>query len=126
MAHTVRALTEDDPELYVLALDAKNAYGTADRAQCLDELGKVAPDLLPCAQLFGCRESRYLFWDARGTCHVLRATGGVDQGDPLAPLLFASGLAPSLERLEAALQRLALGPFYLPGYTVCILYYEVS
>lgn len=95
MAHTVRALTEADPELTVLALDARNANCTASREACLEQLAAKAPDLLPCARLFTQRESHYFFWDGRGHCHELRTTNGVDQGDPLAPLLFACGLAPA-------------------------------
>ncbi len=91
----------------LLCLDAKNAYGTADRAACLDALGRVAPELLACAELFCRRTSQYLFWDGAGQCHRLRATSGVDQGDPLAPLLFACGLAPCLQALETDLQQLS-------------------
>ena len=58
VAHTARALTEDDPDLVILALDAKNAYGTASRADCLDALSREAPELLQFAQLFCCRTSR--------------------------------------------------------------------
>jgi len=108
LAHTVRALTEADPQLVLTALDAKNAYCTALREECLAELRRAAPDLLPCAELFCRRESRYYFWDGTGRCHTLRATNGVDQGDPLAPLLFACGLGPRLRELEEALQDAAL------------------
>jgi hypothetical protein len=104
LAHTVRALTEDNPDLVLLALDAKNAYGTASRADCLTALGLLAPELLPCAELFCRRSSQYFFWDNAGECHKLSATSGVDQGDPLAPLLFASGLARPLRLLEVKLQ----------------------
>ncbi len=107
LAHTVRALTEDDPQLVVTALDVRNAYCTASRAACLGALAETAPELLPCAELFCRRESQYLFWDGSGRCHTLRSTNGVDQGDPLAPLLFACGLAPRLQELEEALQERA-------------------
>ena len=107
LGHSVRALTENDPDLVLLCLDAANAYGTADRAACLDAVGRAAPELLAYAELFCRRTSRYLFWDGAGQCHELSATSGVDQGDPLAPVLFASGLAPCLEALEEDLRQLA-------------------
>ena len=66
LAHTVRALTEADPSLVLTALDARNAYCTASREACLTQLGLAAPELLPCAELFCRRESRYLFWDGAG------------------------------------------------------------
>ena len=84
LAHTVRALTEADPHL-----------------------AAAAPEVARCAQLFSARTSQYLFWDGGGRCHTLRATDGVDQGDPLAPLLFACGLAPHLRALETELRALA-------------------
>ena len=103
LAHTTRACCEADPELVLTALDAKNAYCSANRADCLNELEALAPDLAAFARLFSQRRSRYFFWDATGTVHRLTATDGVDQGDPLAPLLFACGLKPRLRRLEEAL-----------------------
>ena len=42
-----------------------------------------------------------------GGCQELTSTSGVDQGDPLAPLLFACGLAPRLAALEKKLRQLA-------------------
>ena len=107
LAHTVRALTEADPDLVVCALDATNAYCTASRRACLEELAATAPEVARCARLFSARASQYFFWDSGGRCHTLHATDGVDQGDPLAPLLFACGVAPCLRALETELRALA-------------------
>jgi len=122
LAHTVRALTEADPQLVLTALDARNAYCTARREACLAELEAAVPELLPCAELFCRRESRYYFWDGAGQCHTLRATSGVDQGDPLAPLLFACGLGPRLADFEETLKHraAALG---LPRESVWVFAY---
>ena len=103
----VRALTEADPDLVVCALDATNAYCTATRRACLEELEATAPEVARCARLFSARASQYLFWDEGGRCHTLQTTNGVDQGDPLAPLLFACGIAPRLRELEAELREQA-------------------
>ena len=78
LSHSVRALTEADPDLVLLCLDAKNAYGTANRSDCLDALARETPELLPFAQAFCCRTSQYLFWDNKGQCRKLSATSGVD------------------------------------------------
>ena len=58
LAHTVRALTEENPDLVLVALDAKNAFCSARRADCLAALEATAPELLPFARLFSQRESR--------------------------------------------------------------------
>ena len=52
------------------------------------------------------RDSQYFFWDGKGACHRLGSSSGVDQGGPLAPLLFAFGFKPHLEQLEEDLRRL--------------------
>ena len=104
LAHTARTLTEADADLVLLALDAQNAFCSADRNECLRELERNAPEFIACADMFSRRTSQYFFWDARGHCHRLTSTGGVDQGDPLAPLLFAFGLKPHLAKLEEDLR----------------------
>ena len=55
LAHTARALTEADPDLVLLALDARNAFCSADRETCLQGLAELAPELEPCARLFSGR-----------------------------------------------------------------------
>ena len=107
LAHSARALAEADPDLVLLALDAKNAFCSADREACLRKLGEAVPGMDACATMFSRRTSQYVFWDCKGECHRLGSTSGVDQGDPLAPLLFAFGFKSHLEQLEADLRRLA-------------------
>ena len=89
----------------LLALDAKNAFCSADREACLQKLREAAPEMDACATMFSRRTSQYFFWDYKGVCHRLGSTSGVDQGDPLALLLFAIGFKPHLEQLEADLRR---------------------
>ena len=124
LAHTVRALTEADPNLVVCALDARNAFSSVCRDTCLAELAAVAPEVAPCARLFSQRPSRYLYWDGSGRCHTLRATDGVDQGDPLAPLLFACGVVPRLQALEQELRAFAHHRRLDPGRVRILAYLD--
>ena len=122
LAHSARALAEDDPDIVFLALDAENAYCSVARATCLAELAALSPALVPCAELFSKRLSHYYFWDSKGKCHQLTASDGVDQGDPLAPLLFACGIRPRLTELERMLRERA-GNMGLPPDKVRIFAY---
>lgn len=61
LAHVARAHTEADPDLVVLAFDARNVYGTARRAACLEELAMAAPELRACG-----RQLPSLQWNKRG------------------------------------------------------------
>ena len=99
LAHTARPFTEADTDLVLLALDAQNAFSSADKKKCFQELERSAPEFTAFAEAFSRRTSQYLYWDAKGRCHPPTSIRGVDQGDPLAPLLFAIGLKPHLEQL---------------------------
>ena len=107
LAHTAKALIEADPSLVLVKLDARNAFCTISRSECLAAFSEMLPELVPFVELFCNRTSQYAFWDATGHCHRLRATDGVDQGDPMAPLLFACGMRSRLRRLESQLRAAA-------------------
>ena len=107
LTHSVRALVEADPELVLLALDAQNAFRSASREKGLCLAAIAAPDLTGCTGGFCRRASKYFFWAGDGTCHVLFATDGFDQGDPPSQLFFALGFRPHLQQLEETLRRIA-------------------
>ena len=80
----VRSLS---PGEIILKLDISNAYNSIDRGACLRGVQKHCPDIL-----------RWAHWCLNGTSSVfwdkakIDCTTGVQQGDPLAPLLFSVGL----------------------------------
>ena len=78
----------------LLKIDIANAYNTIDRQACLAGVAKFCPDLL-----------RWARWCLDGANHVyydhevILCSRGVQQGDPLAPMLFSVGLHLVAERL---------------------------
>ena len=75
------------------------------RAAFLRKLEEVAPALLPFVRGFYARQSVYLWWDSPGVCHRILQGEGCEQGDPLAPALYAlaqhDGLAAASQGLRS-------------------------
>ena len=63
------------------------------RACCL-------PELATFAEVFYARRSMYVYRDAYGELHEISADDGVEQGDSLAPALFAYGLRGALAEAQ--------------------------
>ena len=106
LAAMLRAATELDPEATVVSLDGRSAYDSVSRAAMLGKFKQVAPQILPFVGSLYARVSTYLWWDDAGHCHEIQQAEGVEQGDSLAPALFALGqrdaLAAAARQLEAA------------------------
>ena len=82
---------------------AINAFPSVRRRAVLEALEEYAPALLPMAETFLRRTSSFVFLGAGGQGSVLQATLGVEQGDVLAPLLFAVAFRRPVERLREIL-----------------------
>ena len=80
----IRSLT---PGEALLIVDISNAYNSIDRAACLRGVEKYCPDLLRWAH-WCLNGASNVIWDAM----TIPCITGVQQGDPLAPLLFSVGL----------------------------------
>eukprot|EP00439_Symbiodinium_sp_Y106_P083243 s600_g23.t1 len=63
----------------------------------------AAPELLPFVRLFYGRPSTYCWWDESGHCRDIAQGEGCEQGDPLAPVLFALGQHAALCQASSAL-----------------------
>ena len=100
----VRSLLEAFPELAVLQIDAVSAFNNIRRARVLERVSECAPHLLAYAAVWLTRESKAVLRKVDGTSSVLRITTGVDQGDPMAPFLFA--LALRLQEIPERLRKL--------------------
>ena len=79
-----------------LKVDFQNAFNTIDRAAFLRLVRLRLPGLAPYAEWCYDRHSRLLFHGS-----PLTSEAGVQQGDPLGPLLFALALQPVLEAARA-------------------------
>ena len=78
----------------MLKLDVKNAFNNISRRGCLREVGSRCPALLPWASWLLSGGS-FIFW---GT-EKLMCTIRVQQGHPISPVVFASGLQGAIEQL---------------------------
>ena len=72
------------------------------RVRCLEAVRRLRPELAPFVELWYNRASAYVYRDADGALHGIPANEGVEQGDPLAPVLFAYGMRDALAAAQAA------------------------
>ena len=97
--HAARLYLRDiEPSKAVLKLDFKNAFNTIRRDKMLEAVQKLAPGL------FSFVHSAYsspstLFW----ADNTLQSAEGVQQGDPLGPLLFCLTIHELGSQLESEL-----------------------
>lgn len=90
----------------LVKLDFENAFNTISRQQVLDSVRDAFPAL-----------TRWVSWCYGGPSHlqfgqsVVQSSGGVQQGDPLGPLLFAAALQPLAVELRNS--NLDMATFYL-------------
>ena len=96
----------------VAQLDLSNAFNSVSRAAVLTEVEAVCPALYPWVASSLCCRPRLYFGD-----QVVLSSAGVQQGDPLGPMLFALALQPLLLRISA-LPGLRLSAWFLDDGTL--------
>jgi len=83
-----------DVNAVFLKLDFANAFNTVDRTSFLREVRHKMPGLAPWADFCYSHPSKLVFG-----AHTIASETGVQQGDPLGPLLFSLALQPALQEM---------------------------
>ena len=98
VAHALQAMSDLNPNATITSIDGVSAYDSISRRAMLEELEKVlgGREVLPFVLMFYGSPSSYLWEDEGGETHSIAQGEGGEQGDPLMPLLFASGQHPAL------------------------------
>ena len=97
----------------LVSLDFSNAFNAVHRQEFMDRARDVCPGLLPWLRTsYGGAAELFL------GSHSLQATSGVQQGDPLGPLLFALAIHPILQAIQQACPDV-LQAWYLDDGRLC-------
>eukprot|EP00731_Ephydatia_muelleri_P021996 Em0014g587a len=99
VVHALRGCIEEhwmDEDFVVLKVDMRNAFNIVSRQAVLDECATLIPELLPWVSW--CYGTHPLRWHPLGQ---ISSESGVQQGDPLGPLLFALVLQKLVSSLDA-------------------------
>ena len=106
----------EEADLFLLQLDFRNAFNTVSREAIFDAVRAQLPELSAFVE-FLYDDPAFLFF---GT-DTLLSSSGVQQGDPLGPLLFALAIHPLLLALTANFPFLQYNKWYLDdgGVVAC-------
>ena len=108
IAHTVRQVVEEDPDLLVLRVDLINAFNTADRWTTFREMERLFPECMNWIRTCYGGQVELVFGDT-----IIMSSVGFHQGDPLASLLFSVNLQPVIEMIRHEVPTLKLNAWYL-------------
>ena len=94
--HAARLYLKELQHQCVIKLDFRNAFNTLRRDKMLQAVQSFAPDLLPFVHS-SYSSSASFFWNDR----IILSAEGVQQGNPLGPLLFCLTIYPLVSQLKS-------------------------
>ena len=92
----------------ILQIDFKNAFNSVKRSKVLEAVAKFLPSVAPFATFCYSQHSHLHFNNT-----YLSSQSGVQQGDPLGPLLFSLALWPIIKEVETKIPNLVQHNWYL-------------
>ena len=111
VAHAARQFIHNIPDdHFLLNLDFKKEFNSLRRDKMLEVVGEATPDLLPFVYSAYAKPSSLFCGNS-----VLSSEEGVQQGDPLGPLLFCLTIHPMVLQLRSELRMFYLDDGSLGG-----------
>ena len=107
----------------LVAIDGRNAFNAVSRLAVLEQAATLIPEAYALIKkLYGDESKPSLMFGMEGQAHaeLVLSQEGVQQGDPLGPLLFALALLPLMRQFKLLFPELAL-PGFLDDLTICVV-----